>query len=120
MSALICFVRVCVVYPLTRLYAAAGVPSLHAILDSARLTRLGHVARMPDTSIVKQLCFATSFVGEDIPQGRPRTTWLKTALGALDRVEEGASHGDWVGRAQDRQAWRSLCQYPLRRFDLPA
>eukprot|EP00955_Chlamydomonas_euryale_P003438 37024-Chlamydomonas_euryale.AAC.1 len=41
-------------YPTAQLCAVAGVPQFLQLLNAARLTRLGHVARMPDTSIVKQ------------------------------------------------------------------
>jgi len=45
-------------HPTAQMCAAAGVPQLMHVLNAARLTRLGHVARMPDESVVKQLLFA--------------------------------------------------------------
>ena len=99
-------------YPLDQLTAAAGVPSLQACIDAQRLTRLGHVARMPDSSVVKQLLFATGLVGTGRPTGRPRRVWLDAAKESLARVGRGAAslRGDgWVTLAQDRAAWRALC-----------
>eukprot|EP00955_Chlamydomonas_euryale_P061908 358229-Chlamydomonas_euryale.AAC.13 len=45
--------------------AAAGVPQLKHILNTARLTRLGHATRMPDESVVKQLvvCLRAGGIG---------------------------------------------------------
>lgn len=50
-------------YPLLDLYKASGAPSLLDILHNTQLTRLGHVMRMPNTSVVKQLMFAKSLIG---------------------------------------------------------
>eukprot|EP00955_Chlamydomonas_euryale_P100719 365303-Chlamydomonas_euryale.AAC.6 len=36
---------------------------IHHILNAARLTRLGHVAKMPDEPVVKQLLFAEGLIG---------------------------------------------------------
>ncbi len=100
-------------YPLHDLSAATGVPSLQACIDSQRLTRLGHVARMPDSSVVKQLLFATGLVGCGRPPGRPRRTWLHAALDSLGRASvEGSaprSPEEWVALARNRARWRNLC-----------
>ena len=99
-------------HPLEELTAAAGVPTLQQCIDAQRLTRLGHIARMPDTSVVKQLLFATGLVGTGRPVGRPRRVWLDAAKESLARVGAGAAclRGDrWVTVAQDREAWQKLC-----------
>ena len=95
-------------YPLRDLYRATGVPSLLNILHTARLTRLGHVGRMPNTSVVKQLLFATGLVGEDVQRGRPRRTWLSVALDSVAWADKHARVG-WYAKAQDRTAWDALC-----------
>lgn len=102
-------------YPLQQLTTAAGVPTLQRCIDAQRLTRLGHVARLPDTSVVKQLLFAVGLVGMGRPVGRPRRVWLDAAKESLARVarvggDAARLRGDgWVLVAQDRDAWRSLC-----------
>jgi len=52
--------------PSTRQHSRArrqGVPQLMHILNAAKLTRLEHVARMPNGSVVKQLLFAEGLEG---------------------------------------------------------
>ena len=95
-------------YPLQSLFQASGVHSLPDILDSARLTRLGHVARIPDESVVKQLLCAEGLTGAQVPRGRPRTTWLGTALSSLQH-RTGEVGWNWYTMAQDRVAWRRIC-----------
>eukprot|EP00955_Chlamydomonas_euryale_P113308 366209-Chlamydomonas_euryale.AAC.13 len=46
----------------------------HVIFNAARLTRLGHVARMPDEPVVKLLLFP-ELMGLSGMVGRPRSTW---------------------------------------------
>eukprot|EP00955_Chlamydomonas_euryale_P038129 351002-Chlamydomonas_euryale.AAC.23 len=62
-----------------QMYTAAGLPQLMHVLNAARLTRLGHVARMPDEPVVKQLLFAEGLVGLGGVVGRPRSTWRNRA-----------------------------------------
>eukprot|EP00955_Chlamydomonas_euryale_P008824 94157-Chlamydomonas_euryale.AAC.3 len=70
---------------------AAGVPQLMHILNAARLTRLGRVARMPDAV------------------GRPRSTWRDRAVAALCPVLASRLAGwVWYGVAQECAQRRSL------------
>eukprot|EP00955_Chlamydomonas_euryale_P019079 203207-Chlamydomonas_euryale.AAC.5 len=46
-------------HPTAQMCTAAGVPQLMHVLNAVQLTGLGHVARMPDGSVVKQLLFAS-------------------------------------------------------------
>eukprot|EP00955_Chlamydomonas_euryale_P077587 362977-Chlamydomonas_euryale.AAC.2 len=75
------------------------------ILNAAQLTRIGHVARMPGDSVLKQLLFAEGGV-----VGRPRSTWRNRDLAALPLVLASWLAGwGWYGVAQDRAQWRPLC-----------
>eukprot|EP00955_Chlamydomonas_euryale_P086251 364199-Chlamydomonas_euryale.AAC.13 len=99
-----------ILYPTAQLCATAGVPQFLQLLNAARLTRLGHVARMPDTSTVKQLFFAEGLVGRSGVAGRPRSTWRVRALAALRPVQTARLAGlGWFGVAQDRSEWKALC-----------
>eukprot|EP00955_Chlamydomonas_euryale_P059810 357500-Chlamydomonas_euryale.AAC.2 len=80
------------------------------ILEAARLTRVGHGARMPDGSAVRQLLFAEGLVGLGGVVGRPRSAWLGTAVAALSPVlTSRLARMGWYGMAQDRAQWRSHC-----------
>ena len=86
-----------------------GVPALPCHLAHLHLRRLGHMARMPDGSVVKQLLFARGFTGLPAHGGRgaPRRQWL---AGAKDTLQDHAVGDGWYQLAQDRVGWRQLCR----------
>ena len=92
------------------LFRVTGVKDLGQHLRQLRLRRLGHVARMPDSSICKQLLFASSLLG--VPsmavRGRPARTWGDLALEDVDAMP-GVARSTWYGLAQLRSQWRSRC-----------
>eukprot|EP00955_Chlamydomonas_euryale_P066321 359517-Chlamydomonas_euryale.AAC.10 len=96
-------------HPTAQMCAAAGVPQVMCILSAARLTRLGHVAGMPDESMVQQLLFAEGLVGLGGMVGRPRSTWRDMALSALRPVLTSRLAGrGWYEVAHYRAQWRAL------------
>ena len=40
------------------------------------------------------------------PLGRPRRRWVDNIM--MDLQEVGCGYMDWIGRAQDRDRWRTL------------
>eukprot|EP00955_Chlamydomonas_euryale_P063980 358826-Chlamydomonas_euryale.AAC.22 len=80
-----------------------------AQLCPRQLMRLGHVARMPDGSMVKRLLFAEGLAGLGGVVGRPCSTWRDRVLAAMRPVLTSrlAGKGSY-GLAQDRAQWRSL------------
>eukprot|EP00955_Chlamydomonas_euryale_P089460 364467-Chlamydomonas_euryale.AAC.7 len=97
--------------PSTRQHSRArrqGVPQLMHILNAAKLTRLEHVARMPNGSVVKQLLFAEGLVGLGGVVGRPLCTEWDRAVAALSLVLTPRLAG-WgcYGLAQDHAQRRS-------------
>ena len=83
-------------------------------LDHLRLRRLGHIARLPDSSPLKQLLFADSL---DLPgDGGPRAggadvQWTSVAARTLVAHSQ---LGGWYTIAQDRDAWSSVCAMARR------
>eukprot|EP00955_Chlamydomonas_euryale_P093656 364796-Chlamydomonas_euryale.AAC.9 len=69
-------------HPTAKNSAAVGVPQLMRILNAAKLTCLGHVAGMPDGSVVQLLLFAEGLV--DRVEWPPRPTWQDKAVAALN------------------------------------
>ena len=95
------------------LFRITGVPELKAQLDQLRLRRLGHIARMPDSALVKQLMFAKglsdgSGEGRVLTQvvGRPRPQWFQHCMESLSELD---LQNEWYTLSQDRRAWRELC-----------
>eukprot|EP00955_Chlamydomonas_euryale_P019919 212566-Chlamydomonas_euryale.AAC.1 len=68
--------------PFTQQFRCARVH----ILNAARLTRLGQMARMPDGSVVEQLLFAEGLVGLGGVVGRPCSTWQDRAFATPSQV----------------------------------
>jgi len=97
-------------YPTAQMCAAVGVPQLMRIINTVQLTRLGHVARMSDESVIEQLLFAEVLVELGGVVGRPCSTWRAGALAALRPVlTSWLAEWRWYGVALDRAQWRSLC-----------
>jgi hypothetical protein len=84
--------------------------SIASMLRVRRLRWLGHVARKPDTSMVKQLLFANSVPGCVLPVGRPRKSWVSLALADLKKLGCKVNRNnlvfDWPLLCLDRVSWK--------------
>ena len=73
-----------------------------------RLEWLGHVARMPDDRIPKQLCFG--WLEKSRPPEGPRLRWKDRVADDIKRLRIPS---DWYALAQDRPAWRAAYSVAL-------
>ena len=64
----------------------------------------GHVACMGEERGVHR--FLMGKAEGKIPLGRPRRRWVDNIR--MDLQEVGCGYMDWIGRAQDRDRWRTL------------
>ena len=74
------------------------------IQEVVRMRWAGHVARMGEERRVYRV-----LVGKPEgkrPMGRPRSRWVDNFR--TDLQEVGCGYMDWIGRAQDRNRWRTL------------
>lgn len=96
--------------PNTEVLSRAGLPSLLTILRSRRLRWAGHVCRMADGRIPKDLFYGELAKGKR-PVGRPHLRFkdvLKRDLKATNiRLQ------DWETVAQDRDQWRASTKRQL-------
>jgi hypothetical protein len=79
-------------------------PSIIRIMKERRMRLAGHVARMREKRNAYRL-----LVGKPEgrrPLGRPRRRWVNNIR--MNLVEVGWGDVDWIGLAQDRDAWRAL------------
>ena len=70
-----------------------------------RVRWLGHAARKPNDVMVKQMLFAHSNPGHPRPMGRPRLSWMDTAMhdmGSLGRTLQIDLPRDWANLALHR------------------
>lgn len=83
-------------------------------LRRRRLEWLGHVARMPDDRLPKQVLF--SRLPETRPACGPRLRWKDVVKADLQAL---GIYGSWYALAQDRPQWRTAsCSLPETRPDL--
>jgi hypothetical protein len=105
------------------LHARTNQPDISALLSTHRLRWLGHMGRLPDTSSVKRLLFASAPapVGQEgllsRVRGGPSAAWNRVAradIQTLSRLTQHANAGlhtnelTWLNNCQSRDAWRDL------------
>ena len=79
-------------------------PNIVRVIKSRRMRCAGHVARMGEERGVYRV-----WVGKPKGKrllGRPRRRWVDNIR--MDIQELGCGYMDWIGRAQDRDRWRTL------------
>ena len=79
-------------------------PNIVRVIKSRRMRWAGHVARMGEERGVYRVLVGKA-EGKR-PLGRPRRRWVDN--NRLDLQEVGCGYMDWIGRAQDRERWRTL------------
>ena len=76
-----------------------------SFIRAQRLRWAGHVARLPDDSLVKRVCMGRPLGRR--PPGRPRLRWEDNVRSDLALLGVG-DPGAWHQHAQDRRRWRQL------------
>jgi len=79
-------------------------PNVVRVIKSRRMRWAGHVARMGEERVVYRV-----LVGKQEgkrPLGIPRRRWVDNIR--MDLQKLGCGYMDWIGRAQDRDRWRTL------------
>ena len=79
-------------------------PNIVRVIKSRRMRWAGHVARMGEERRVCRVLVGKT-EGKR-PLGRPRRRWVDNIR--MDLQEVGCGYMDWIGRAQDRDMWRTL------------
>ena len=81
------------------------LPPITSYIRAQRLRWAGHVARLPDGSLVKEVARGTPFGRR--PPGRPRMRWADNVTSDLALLGVDNPQ-DWWALAQDRRQWRTL------------
>ena len=79
-------------------------PHISQVVKSRRIQLAGHIARMEDIRIPKQI-LTTEVMGRR-PLGRPRKDWNRCLREGLN--SEGIEMDAWMDLAQEREGWRRL------------
>jgi hypothetical protein len=87
----------------------AGLPSIADTITLRRFTWLGHIARMEDTRLIKQLLFSQQ-PGQRQRQ-RPRFTLRRAMQQDVTTLHGGQPNGrSWFQESHDRSYWRQALQ----------
>ena len=81
---------------------SAGIPSMNTLLSQRRLRCLGHVCRMSDDRIPKNILYGQLPSGAR-QHGRPLLRFIDTCKRDLTSCDIDKEH--WKRLAKDRQAW---------------
>ena len=100
--------------PDTEVLEKAGIPSLFAILRSRRLRWLGHVSRMDDSRIPKQVLYGELSNGKR-STGRPKLRYKDQCKATM--TDLSIDSGNWDELAKDRSRWRSAIHKGAKSFE---
>ena len=91
--------------PDTEVLTRAGIPSIHTILQKAQVRWVGHVTRMSDERLPKQLLYGELCNGKRSLGGQKKRSkdTLKKTLTSFN-----IDMTNWEVCAQDRPLWRSM------------
>ena len=92
----------------------AGVPSMHAVLTQRRLRWIGHVRRMDDGRIPKDIFYGELSTGTR-SVGRPLLRFKDVCK--RDMKKCGISIETWESEAEDRPAWRASVKDGIARLE---
>ena len=89
----------------------AGLPTMYTLLRQRRLRWLGHVRRMEDGRIPKDILYGELALGRRTT-GRPHLRYKDVC--ARDMKAVGIDTMSWEGLAADRTGWRSALKQHLK------
>ncbi len=90
----------------------AGLPSMYTLLRQRRLRWLGHVRRMEDGRIPKDILYGELAMGRR-NTGRPHLRYKDVYIRDMKAVDIDTM--SWEGLAADRTEWRSALKQHLER-----
>ena len=89
----------------------AGIPSIYTLLRQRRLRWIGHVHRMDEGRIPKQLLYGELAQGKR-PVGRPKLRFKDVVKRDMQAI--GLPIDSWETLASDRSAWKTNCAKALQ------
>ena len=88
-----------------------GLPTMYTLLRQRRLRWLGHVRRMEDGRIPKDILYGELALGRR-PTGRPHLRYKDVCVRDMKAVDIDTM--SWEGLADDRTKWRSALKQHLK------
>ena len=100
--------------PDTEVLQRSNSTSIHSMIMESQLRWSGHVARMPEYRLPKQVFFGELSTGNR-SRGRPIQRYKDTLKAALKKCN--IDPASWEVLAQDRSAWRSLVKRGISDYE---
>ena len=100
--------------PDTEVLAQAGLSSIESMIHLYRLRWTGHVVRLEDDRIPKQLLYGELSLGKR-PQFKPKKRFKDSLKDSLAKT--GISWIGWENHAQDRVEWRQKIHKGVKAFE---
>ena len=100
--------------PNTTVMKRAGIPSMYTILKQRRMRWLGHVVRMEEGRIPKDLLYGELVQGAR-PTGRPQLRYKDVCKRDLSAM--GIVLNNWEATALERKTWRQTVHKGLTKFE---
>ena len=97
--------------PNTQVIKRAGLPTMYTLLRQRRLRWLGHVRRMEDGRIPKDILYGELASGKR-SVGRPQLRYKDVCKGDLKALDINIQC--WEDMIADRNSWRSMLQRQLK------
>ena len=91
----------------------ASIDTLECILAQRQLRWAGHVRRMPESRLPRQVMYSEMAEGARL-QGGQRKRFKDNLKAILKKCD--ISHSDWEGVPGDRDLWRQTCCEGLERY----
>ena len=89
----------------TEVLKLANIPSIYTLLQKSQVRWAGHVVRMPDNRLPKQLLYGELKSGRR-NRAKPKKRWKDSLKESLKKIDIDANN--WETLATDRAAWRAM------------
>ena len=98
-------------------YKRCGVAPLKMYISRNRLRWLGHLFRLPDDRLAKQVLFGTLDDSNGRGKGAPRLSWIDCIYKDIEAAGISSLGTKFRKKVLDKSKWRELIRGPIENFE---